>query len=58
MYLLSNDYSFTKPLSSIEQFDSLIASKLKEPLSKTYKKTLTKLVSCLRNELVSKGRYL
>ena len=54
-YLLSNDYSFTKPLSSIEQFDFLIASKLKEPLSKTYKKTLTKLVSCLRNELVSKG---
>jgi len=54
-YLLSNDYSFTKPLSSIELFDSLIASKLKEPLSKTYKKTLTKLVSCLRNELVSKG---
>ena len=54
-YLLSNDYSFTKPLSSIELFDSLISSKLKEPLSKTYKKTLTKLVSCLRNELVSKG---
>ena len=54
-YLLSNDYSFTKPLSSIELFDSLITSKLKEPLSKTYKKTLTKLVSCLRNELVSKG---
>ena len=54
-YLLSNDYSFTKPLSSIELFDSLIASKLKEPLSKTYKKTLTKLASCLRNELVNKG---
>ena len=54
-YLLSNDYSFTKPLSSIELFDSLIASKLKEPLSKTYKKTLTKLVGCLRNELVNKG---
>jgi len=54
-YLLSNDYSFTKPLSSIELFDSLISSKLKEPLSKTYKKTLTKLVGCLRNELVNKG---
>ena len=54
-YLLSNDYSFTKPLSSIELFDSLITSKLKEPLSKTYKKTLTKLVGCLRNELVNKG---
>ena len=54
-YLLSNDYSFTKQLSSIDLFDSLISSKLKEPLSKTYKKTLTKLVSCLRDELVSKG---
>jgi integrase len=54
-YLLSNDYSFTKPLSSIELFDSLITSKLKEPLSKTYKKTLTKLVGCLRNELINKG---
>ena len=54
-YLLSNDYSFTKPLSTIELFDSLITSKLKEPLSKTYKKTLTKLVGCLRNELVNKG---
>ena len=54
-YLLSNDYSFTKPLSSIELFDSLITSKLKEPLSKTYKNTLTKLVGCLRNELVNKG---
>jgi len=54
-YLLSNDCSFTKPLSSIEMFDALIASKLKEPLSRSYKKTLTKLVSCLRNELINKG---
>jgi len=54
-YLLSNDCSFTKPLNSIELFDALVASKLKEPLSKSYKKTLTKLVSTLRNELVSKG---
>jgi integrase len=54
-YLLSNDCSFTKPLSSIELFDALIASKLKEPLSRSYKKTLTKLVSCLRNELINKG---
>ena len=54
-YLLSNDCSFTKPLSSIDMFDALIASKLKEPLSRSYKKTLTKLVSCLRNELINKG---
>ena len=54
-YLLSNDFSFTKPLSSIELFDALVSSKLKEPLSRSYKKTLTKLVSCLRSELVNKG---
>ena len=54
-YLLSNDFSFTKPLSSLELFDALVSSKLKEPLSKTYKKTLNKLVSCLRSELVNKG---
>ena len=54
-YLLSNDCSFTKPLNSIELFDALITSKLKEPLSKSYKKSLTKLVNCLRNELISKG---
>ena len=54
-YLLSNDCSFTKPLNSIELFDSLITSKLKEPLSKPYKKTLSKLVNCLRNELINKG---
>ena len=54
-YLLSNDFSFTKPLSSLELFDALVSSKLKEPLSRSYKKTLTKLVSCLRGELVNKG---
>ena len=54
-YLLSNDFSFTKPLSSIELFDALVSSKLKEPLSRSYKKTLTKLVCCLRNELINKG---
>ena len=54
-YLASNNYSFTKPLTTLELFDALIASKLKEPLSRSYKKTLTKLVSCLRNELINKG---
>ena len=54
-YLVSNNYSFTKPLSSIELFDFIINSKLNEPLSKSYKKTLTKIVSCLRDELITKG---
>ena len=55
LYLVSNNYSFTKPLTSIELFDSLIDLKLKEPLSLPYKKTLKVLSCCLRDELISKG---
>ena len=54
-YLVSNNYSFTKPLTTLELFDSLIEAKLKEPLSVSYKKTLTMLSGCLRDELISKG---
>jgi integrase len=54
-YLASNNYSFTKPLTTLELFDSLIEAKLKEPLSVSYKKTLTMLSGCLRDELISKG---
>ena len=40
-YLVRNNYSFKKKLNSIELYDSLISSKLSEPLSTTYyKKTL------------------
>jgi hypothetical protein len=52
---VSNNYSFTKPLSSIELFDFIINSKLNEPLSKSYKKTLSKMVRHLRDELITKG---
>ena len=55
LYLVSNNYSFTKPLTTIELFDSLIYAKLKEPLSLSYKKTLTLLSCCLREELISRG---
>ena len=54
-YLASNNYSFTKPLTTLELFDSLIEAKLKEPLSVSYKKTLTLLSCCLREELISRG---
>ncbi|MDA8571710.1 site-specific integrase [Flavobacteriaceae bacterium] len=54
-YLVSNNYSFNKQLSSIELFDCIINSKLNEPLSKSYKNTLFNIASCLRNELSLKG---
>ena len=54
-YLVSNNYSFTKPLTTIVLFDSLIEAKLKEPLSVSYIKTLTLLSCCLREELICKG---
>jgi integrase len=54
-YLVSNNYSFTKPSTTLELFDSLIEAKLKEPLSVSYKKTLTVLSCCLREELISRG---
>jgi len=54
-YLVSNNYSFTKPLTTIVLFYSLIEAKLKEPLSVSYIKTLTLLSCCLREELIYKG---
>ena len=39
-YLINNDYSFEKKISKLELYDSLVAKKLAEPLSSTYKKTL------------------
>ena len=54
-FLVSNNYSFTKPLTTLELFDSLIEAKLKEPLTVSYKKTLNVLYCCLREELISRG---
>ena len=53
-YLVSNDYSFEKPLKGVELFDSLIESKLSEPLSAMYRKALMSIASLLRHELVLK----
>ena len=54
-YLVSNDYSFEKPLRGVDLFDSLIESKLSEPLSAMYRKTLMYIASLLRQELILKG---
>ena len=54
-FIVSNDYSLTKPLSSVEYYDSLIRDKLAQPLSNRFKKTLESLSSILRNELIKKG---
>ena len=61
-YLVRNDYSFTKRVDSLEMFNSLMSSKLSEPLSSRYRNTLSDLVAKLRIELVRSGeisvRYL
>jgi integrase len=54
-YLVRNDYSFDKPMNSIERFDQLMSAKLSEPLSKTYRKALNDLASKLRQRLVKSG---
>lgn len=56
-YLVANNYSFVKytPQSNLELFDSLIAKKLSEPMSKSYLRTLKALANIIREELVSKG---
>ena len=54
-FIVSNNYSFTKPLSSVEHYDSLIQDKLAEPLSSNYRKTLLYLSGLLRDQLIKKG---
>ena len=54
-YLVRNDYSFDKPINSLERFDQLMSAKLSEPLSKTYRKALNDLASKLRQRLVKSG---
>ena len=54
-FIVSNDYSLTKPLSTVEHYDSLIRDKLAEPLSDSYRKKLMQLSSVLREQLNRKG---
>jgi len=54
-FIVSNDYSLTKQLSTVERYDSLIRDKLAEPLSESYRKTLYNLSNILRKQLAKKG---
>jgi len=54
-FLVHNDYSFDKQLNVLELYDSLVAKKLSEPLSESYRKTLNNLSVKLRYELQKKG---
>lgn len=56
-YLISNNYSFDEytPQTNLGLFDSIIAKKLSEPISKSYSNTLRLLANLLREELCSKG---
>ena len=54
-FIVANDYSLTKPLSSVDHYDSLIQDKLAEPLSNNYRKTLMHLSSLLKGQLIKKG---
>ena len=53
-FILANNYSITKQITKVEQFDNLINSKLSEPLSTSYRKALSQLSLVLRSELVKK----
>ena len=54
-FIVANDYLLSKPLSSVEHYDSLIKDKLAEPLSDSYRKTLVHLSDVLREQLKKKG---
>ena len=55
VFLVENDYSFSKELTNIEKFDSIVNRKLSEPLSQSYVKALRLISKRLRRELLSKG---
>ena len=54
-FLVKNNYSFEKKISSLELFDKIIDKKLQEPLSDRYKKELKSLSDKLRKQLALKG---
>ena len=54
-YLVRNDYIFSKRVDSLKLFNSLMSAKLSEPLSSSYRNTLSDLATKLRSELVRSG---
>lgn len=55
-FIISNNYSLERNLSSLEKFDLLIHQKLSEPLSINYRKTLDNISKTLRIELIKNGK--
>ena len=57
-YLIDNNYQFEQNRlpSEVELFDEIIANKLSEPLSRSYKYTLNSIAEVLRTELVKEGK--
>ena len=54
-FILLNEYTLSKPKSSVEFFDDLIEKKLSEPLSDVYRNALNSYAGILRLELFKKG---
>ena len=55
-FIVLNEYSLGKPMSTLELFDALIDKKLSEPLSDIYRKALKSYAVILREELTKKGK--
>ncbi len=55
-FIVSNNYSLYRNMSTVEKYDSIINNKLAEPLSNRYRKTLLSLSSILRKQLIKKGK--
>ena len=55
-FIVSNNYSLYRNMSTVEKYDSIINNKLAEPLSNRYRKTLFSLSSILRKQLIKKGK--
>ena len=54
-FIVSNNYSLYRNMSTVEKYDSIINNKLAEPLSSSYRKTLLRLSNILRKKLIKKG---
>ena len=54
-FIVSNNYSLYRNMSTVEKYDSIINNKLAEPLSSSYRKTLLRLSNILKKQLIKKG---
>ena len=56
-YLINNDYSFEKKVSTLELYDSLVAKKLAEPLSLNIQENLKQLFSQTKTRVTKKRKH-